>query len=32
MLPYQNPQLPIEERLDDLISRTILAMREDPLN
>ena len=24
MLPYQNPQLPIEERLDDLISRMTL--------
>ena len=24
MLPYQNPHLPIEERLDDLISRMTL--------
>lgn len=24
MLPYQNPQLPIEDRLDDLISRMTL--------
>ena len=28
MLPYQDATLEIEKRLDDLIGRTILAMRE----